>query len=82
MSSSRNPSFELKYCERCGGLWLRPQGGDAVYCERCAEAIRELPAIAPRGGNSPVSAAEAAYAAIACAPLSLWTMAGCMEVLA
>jgi Zn-finger nucleic acid-binding protein len=23
---------ELKYCERCGGLWLRLLGADAVYC--------------------------------------------------
>jgi hypothetical protein len=82
MSSSRNPSFELKYCERCGGLWLRPQGGEAVYCGRCAEAIRDLPAIAPRGGGSPVSAAAAAYGAIAGAPLSLWAIAGCLEVFA
>lgn len=82
MSSLRNPSFELKYCERCGGLWLRPQGGEAVYCERCAKVIRELPAVAPRGGTAPLSAAEAAYAAIACAPLSLWTMAGYAELFA
>jgi Zn-finger nucleic acid-binding protein len=27
--------IELKYCERCGGLWLRPQGADAVYCAGC-----------------------------------------------
>src|SRR5208337_2017542 len=26
---------ELKYCERCGGLWLRPQGADGVYCDSC-----------------------------------------------
>ena len=82
MSSSRNPSFELKYCERCGGLWLRPRGGEAVYCGRCAVAIRELPDIAPRGGNSPVSAAQAAYAAIACVPLSLGTLAECLQVFA
>jgi hypothetical protein len=28
-------SVELKYCERCGGLWLRRPGQDVVYCERC-----------------------------------------------
>jgi len=22
---------ELKYCERCGGLWLRQQGASGVY---------------------------------------------------
>ena len=27
---------ELKYCERCGGLFLRPPGVNVVYCEGCA----------------------------------------------
>jgi Zn-finger nucleic acid-binding protein len=26
---------ELKYCERCGGLWLRVQGADGIYCASC-----------------------------------------------
>jgi len=26
---------ELKYCERCGGLWLRPVGGRQIYCPPC-----------------------------------------------
>jgi Zn-finger nucleic acid-binding protein len=26
---------ELKYCERCGGLWLRLQGTDGVHCASC-----------------------------------------------
>jgi ribosomal protein L37AE/L43A len=28
-------AMQLKYCERCGGLWLRRHGQDVVYCERC-----------------------------------------------
>ena len=28
-------SVELKYCERCGGLWLRRPGHDEVHCGRC-----------------------------------------------
>jgi hypothetical protein len=36
--------FELKYCERCGGLWLRPAGGGQVYCLACGRAMAELPA--------------------------------------
>jgi Zn-finger nucleic acid-binding protein len=36
-------SFELKYCERCGGLWLRPTGGEQIYCRVCAGAMAELP---------------------------------------
>ncbi|MGA8273772.1 MAG: hypothetical protein WB919_19575 [Candidatus Sulfotelmatobacter sp.] len=36
-------SLELKYCERCGGLWLRPVGGEQIYCVTCARQIAELP---------------------------------------
>jgi hypothetical protein len=35
--------LELKYCERCGGLWLRPTGGGQVYCAVCGRAMAELP---------------------------------------
>ena len=34
---------ELKYCERCGGLWLRPQGVDGVYCAICLVHLAALP---------------------------------------
>ena len=34
---------ELKYCERCGGLWLREVGAEAAYCGRCLWRMRELP---------------------------------------
>ena len=34
---------ELKYCERCGGLWLRPQGADRVYCASCHERLGTRP---------------------------------------
>lgn len=33
---------ELKYCEHCGGLWIR-EGGAGVYCERCQPKIADLP---------------------------------------
>lgn len=35
---------ELKYCERCGGLWLRPCGSQCVYCAMCALAMSEFAA--------------------------------------
>jgi uncharacterized Zn finger protein (UPF0148 family) len=35
---------ELKYCERCGGLWLREVGSGEVYCDHCEASIAELPA--------------------------------------
>ena len=34
---------ELKYCERCGGLWLRPQGTDGVYCASCHMLLAAMP---------------------------------------
>ncbi|MFY9912464.1 MAG: hypothetical protein WCF22_05010 [Candidatus Sulfotelmatobacter sp.] len=40
----KESSLELKYCERCGGLWLRPVGGGQIYCTICSGAMAELPA--------------------------------------
>ncbi len=42
-SSGNEAHFELKYCERCGGLWVRPAGGGQVYCSTCAAEMAELP---------------------------------------
>lgn len=33
---------ELKYCERCGGLWVRPRGSERVLCASCAPKMAEL----------------------------------------
>lgn len=41
--SPKEIQVELKYCERCGGLWLRPVGGRQVYCVACAQAVAQLP---------------------------------------
>ena len=27
--------LELKYCEYCGGLWLRRKGDVGIYCAAC-----------------------------------------------
>ena len=35
--------IELKYCERCGGLWLRPQGTNGVYCASCRVCLAAMP---------------------------------------
>ena len=35
--------MELKYCERCGGLWLRPAGTDGVYCAGCRVCLEATP---------------------------------------
>jgi len=37
--------LELKYCERCGGLWLRRSGSEDVLCESCAAPGPDLPGI-------------------------------------
>ena len=34
----------LKYCERCGGLWLREHGSEQIYCPKCTPMMREMPA--------------------------------------
>ena len=34
--------MELKYCERCGGLFLRHEHSARVYCVACAPAMREM----------------------------------------
>ncbi len=34
--------LELKYCERCGGLWLRPRGSDLIFCGPCAKVMAGL----------------------------------------
>ena len=35
--------LELKYCERCGGLWLRKKGSAGPYCGPCARELMDLP---------------------------------------
>jgi len=32
---------ELKYCERCGGLFVRPPADERVYCARCAVQLAQ-----------------------------------------
>jgi hypothetical protein len=31
-------SMELKYCERCGNIWLRRSGSARTQCAPCAQA--------------------------------------------
>lgn len=50
--------LELKYCEQCGVLWLRPRGNDQCYCAACAQFLEDMPARAHdnrrRGGSGPL----------------------------
>lgn len=40
--------LELKYCERCGGLWLRRAGDEESYCDNCRAAMAAWPQIGNR----------------------------------
>jgi hypothetical protein len=42
--------LELKYCERCGALWLRLRGTQEVYCAPCDLEMLDLPS--PRRATS------------------------------
>jgi ribosomal protein L37AE/L43A len=47
---------ELKYCERCGGLWLRFKGSEVVYCPSCAVILagvaRDPRFLQPQGSST------------------------------
>jgi ribosomal protein L37AE/L43A len=48
--------MELKYCERCGALWLRLTGSDLIFCSPCSVILaglaRDPRFREPRGSNS------------------------------
>lgn len=50
--------LELKYCEQCGGLWLRRRGSSECYCAGCVRFLEEMPPRVRdnrrRGGSGPL----------------------------
>ena len=34
--------LELKYCERCGGLWIRALGSPHICCASCAIEMAQV----------------------------------------
>jgi Zn-finger nucleic acid-binding protein len=48
-SGSAFEQVELKYCERCGGLWLRRKGSERVYCVVCVPKMSDMPRPRMRG---------------------------------
>ncbi len=44
---------ELKICERCGGLWLRPAGSGWTYCAPCLRALEAESRPSPRPARRP-----------------------------
>jgi len=49
-SNRKQIRVELKYCEHCGGLWIR-EGGGGVYCEKCQAKVADLPVAKKRPGR-------------------------------
>ena len=43
MDEAEQGEVELKYCERCGALWLRRRGVEEVYCIACVPKMAEFP---------------------------------------
>jgi hypothetical protein len=43
--------LELKYCERCGGLWLRPRGSPRIYCRPCFSIMVEILSLRAQKGE-------------------------------
>jgi hypothetical protein len=41
----KDETLELKYCERCGGLWLRDDGNEGVYCRVCRAYFASRPTL-------------------------------------
>jgi hypothetical protein len=35
-------AVELKYCERCGGIYTRQSGSGTIFCESCVRAEQKL----------------------------------------
>jgi hypothetical protein len=42
IESSQMRNVELKYCERCGNIWLRRTGSKRTQCVPCAKAETAL----------------------------------------
>jgi len=57
----------LKYCERCGGLFLRRVGDLEVYCVPCAPAVREMASPRKPAGRAPGHHSTRHLGGVACA---------------
>ena len=59
--------IELKYCERCGGLWLRRAGDPEPYCAACAPDMHQMVAPTKPMGRARLPRATAEFGGAACA---------------
>jgi hypothetical protein len=51
-SSDGTVGVELKYCEHCGGLWVRERGSGLVYCDKCRGKVEDLPMMKKKAGRA------------------------------
>jgi len=51
-SEKQSVRLELKYCEHCGGLWLRECGAGSVYCDSCRPKVADLPVPKKKPGRT------------------------------
>ena len=66
MTSVKKEHFiklELKYCERCGGLWIRRRGEMETRCQRCVAEEGQLTQLW-RARSHPEYQANVAQAAV------------------
>jgi hypothetical protein len=77
-SGNKEVRMELKYCEGCGGLWLRECGAGTVYCRHCEDKVMDLPRLSRRKAKLPVGKRPATdnYDLEACGELQRWSVAG------
>ena len=54
---------ELKFCERCGGLWFRPEASRDIYCRHCAPEMNQIAV----GRKKPPVSVKAECGGAACA---------------
>ena len=51
--------LELKICERCGGLWMRPAGSRWIYCGPCKRRVEQLPPVQQKPSRAKVKGSSA-----------------------
>ena len=60
----KTTTLELKICERCGGLWLRPSESRWIYCGTCKQKVSELPKASMGNGQKRSQAREGKFSGV------------------
>jgi len=75
IATVRYSTYELKYCERCGGLGLRRDKSGPPYCRDCEQMLEHLlirKASAPSVPGALRRIARPPLAALSSAPLNVY----------